>query len=227
MIENELLENLERSTENPDTDVVIDLVKDDIDFLSFCLFNKYRNYQFHYNKIKTQYKYLSLTWIGGAFMGFTYLITGRENALPFDLDFLVGISLVAFFANIGILLLCFLDTAVYHRLIEVIFKSCLHLEKEFPFLKKTHQNMSALLNNSKITSPVFYDGCYYMTFSSIFLLIANTCLCLHFFRSNGWSLGFFFFIWGSGLGLIALFECYLMILINKSSFKRLFLKRTP
>lgn len=213
-------EEIANTTSDPDTDINPIELTDGNQDLVYGIYTKLRNYQYHYNLIKVKYKVLSFTWLGATGVGFAYLFLGKETSLPFGINYLIVSALLAVFCSVGLLLLCFLDVAVYHRMIEVIFGGCIKLEKKYPFLLNTHQTMHKLLNRGRFSNPVFYDGLFYLGFVTILLIGADTCITLHYLSIN-WSFFSLALMWSGGILGIILINLMLIIAINKSSFSEI------
>lgn len=224
MLDDSFFKEVESTTKDPDTDYVPDEIKDLTESLVYGLYTKLRNYQYHYNLIKVKYKVLSFSWLFATFIGFGYLFSGKEGALPFGLNYLVVVSLLSVLASVGLLLLCFLDVAVYHRLIEVIFRGCLYLENKHSYLMQTHHMMAKFLNKGRVVTPVFYDGLFYIGFTTILLIIADTCLMTHFVSLGCISSFYAKLAWLVGLFLITTIDIALIFYVDKSSFNHLFLR---
>lgn len=219
-------EEITNTTADPDTDINPIELSCEEDELIYGIYVKLRNYQYHYNLIKVKYKVLSFTWLAATGIGFGYLFLGQETSLPFGINYLIISAVLAILCSIGLLLLCFLDVAVYHRMIEVIFGGCLALERKYPFLLSTHHTMHKLLNRGKFSNPVFYDGLFYLGFVTILLLGADTLLAFHFALSNQDNMLQILVLWLIGALGVGLIDLALIKAINKSSYTEISKKKS-
>ncbi|MBN2479713.1 MAG: hypothetical protein JXA94_05750 [Parachlamydiales bacterium] len=163
------------------TDHEIEKVTSDPESIAYGLFSTLSNYQDHYNNIQKKYKALTITWVIATFIGLGYLISGYEEALHGNVMLLI--TFFSFLAAAGVSLLRFLDTGVYQALIRSIFKELLILEKKYPIIGSSHQNMINLFKNKKKKTELLH-GVFYAYFILFFLLIGIVCLSIYLFSIN-------------------------------------------
>lgn len=152
------------------------------DSLAYGLYCKLRSYSHHYHNVKLRLKLLSITWFLAAFIGMGYILSGQEAGLP--VASLESIILLSFLGACGILLLSFLDVAVYHRLVEAILLSAVEYEQKHSHLSTALQSAGKLLLTKKRKiGPVIYDGIFYAYLCFMLLLIADSALFFRIFPS--------------------------------------------
>ena len=161
------------STDDPDTDVDVEHIDADPKILAYGLHTKLRFYAYHYNLAKLKCKLISVTWLMASFIGFGYLLSGQESNLPVDL--LVVMALLSVFASTGVLLLFFLDVAVYHRLLGAIVAGQIDIENKFPEVGRTLLISGNLLIKGKMDA-VIYDALFYISFLITLLVVAGLAL---------------------------------------------------
>jgi hypothetical protein len=149
---------------------ILEIITDNENAIAFGLDSKMRTYQIHYTVIKTRYKRLAFTWLIATFIGLGYFLRGAE--VNIHLNNYVVITVLLLLSSVGILLLYFLDIGIYQRINEAIFVESLKLEKKYPFLGTTGNNVFKLLVEKKL-HPIIYEGLLYAAFTSVLLLLAN------------------------------------------------------
>lgn len=181
---------------DPETDYHPYEIENCDDSLAYGLYCKLRSYSHHYHNVKLRLKLLSITWFLAAFIGMGYILSGQEAGLP--VTSLVSIIILAFLGACGILLLSFLDIAVYHRLVEAILLSAIAYEQKYTFLTSALQSAGKLLlTKKKKIGPVIYDGIFYAYLCFLLLLIGDIAL---------------FFAISSSAPLTAIIVCFIILL---------------
>ncbi len=158
----------ETITEDPESDYIIDPISSTKNSLIYALYTKLDLYLHHYNNIQNNCKKLAFTWIIATFIGISYILTGKEKGIP--ISPLLAVSLLCCLSSAGILLLGFLDTGIYQKMIRAIFLENKLLEEKNPFLGKAYHSMVKLLH--KKGDPIVPHASYYSTFIIILLVIA-------------------------------------------------------
>lgn len=165
---------------DPDTDYVVHSITAADEDIAYGLYTKLIGYENHYNLLQNRYKNLALTWLLSTFIAIGYLISGQEEGLP--LNILLAIMILGFLASIGIFLLWFLDTGVYHKLIESIFHEILILEEKYPIVGKYHHNILKL--HEAESDPQKFHGLYYSYSIFSLLIISTICLAAYLYQVN-------------------------------------------
>lgn len=206
----------ETAYNDPDSDYQIDTIEDDPYTLQYGLYSKLLTYLYHYNLVKIKYKLLALMWLLGTFVGFGYIISGKESVLP--INYLLTITILSLFSSVGIFLLGFFDVGIYHRFVEAIFTEILKIEENIHDLSKACTNITHLLNYKHI-GPVLFDSLYYISFT--FILLIMGAVSLHFYlvqnevSYNSWIIVLYtLFVLG--------IEAVMLVFSRESNQKRLF-----
>lgn len=161
-----------------ESDYIIDPVSGNLKSIAFGLFNKMIGYEHHYNTIQNRYKTLAATWMLMTFLGIGYFLSGFEVGIPFNS--LIGVMILCLLSSTGIFLLWYLDSGIYHKLLEAVFMETFSLEKKFLFLGKSHENMMNLIYQGK-KIPVFFHGLFYSSFIVFLIIIAMISVCIYLF----------------------------------------------
>ncbi len=158
---------------DPETEYLVDSIKNNKRSLAYGLYCKLNAYENHFNNMQNKYKRVALTWLFAAFVGMGYVISGEEVFLP--LNSFLGIFLISLLTSGGVFLLWYFDSAVYHRMLGAVITESIKLEKEYPFLGSSHQNMVKLFSKKK--DPGVFYGYFYGLTILFLLFIAATSVC--------------------------------------------------
>jgi hypothetical protein len=112
----------------------------------------------HFNTIESSYRALASTWLLAVFAGVGYVLSARPTAVP--LDPLVVAAAICLVGTVGILMLWYIDTFVYHRLLDDWFEEGLRLEARNPWLPQVRTRMLRNTGDRGVVPRVaiFYAG---------------------------------------------------------------------
>lgn len=159
-----------------------ELMKDDEESLAFALYNDLVQYENHYNILQNKYKGLATTWLIATFIGIGYILSGYEVGL--SVNIFLALMLLCLLSSLGIFLLWFVDIGVYYKFIESIFLEALKLEKKYPVLGSSHQNILKL--HEIAHDPVMFQGIFYSSFMIFLLSMAFLSLSIYLYQINLW-----------------------------------------
>ena len=162
--------------EDPETEYFIDTIHAEKISLAYGLYSKLKSYHNHYHIIQNKYKGLALTWMFAVFIGMGYLSTMPKMILPIS-GFIISMFLCLLAAQ-GIFLLWLLDGGIYQHIVESIFAENIILEKTFPVLGKTYQNILKL--EKKEDTSARLHGMFYLYFIFFLYLVAILALGAYF-----------------------------------------------
>ncbi len=161
-----------------ESDYNIDNITGDLQNLAYGLYVKMYSYEHHFNSIQNRYKTLAATWMLMTFLGIGYFLSGVEVGLPFNS--MIGVMILCLLSSTGVFLLWYLDSGIYHKLLEAVFMEGLSLEKKYPILGHGHENMMKLIYQGK-KIPVFFHGLFYSSFIVFLIIIAMLSICVYLF----------------------------------------------
>lgn len=93
----------------------------------------------HYDALKTKLKRILATWILVTLVGFSYILSGKEVGIAVDKAF--AAMFLAIFSSRIVLLMLYLESKIYHRLLNASFSTNLQMEKKGISSSHIHRNM--------------------------------------------------------------------------------------
>ena len=144
---------------DPETDYEINEITSSINKTIFGIYHKIRAFIFYYNAEKEKVRKKADRWASIGVIIFGFLVFIGEPEIPIDKWYVILILELA--CTTCIFAAWFKECFIIHGHIRVYYDVEIQLEKKFPFLGNSFNNMAYVLH-SKIKDPNLLNGFYYI-----------------------------------------------------------------
>lgn len=140
-----------------------------IDEQALLFYQTVQQYEHHFNGIEFEVRKLASTWLIISFAAIAFLIRGDLVESQSLIGAVPLIAMIALLAQVGLFMLWILDQMVYHNLLDAVFTTALHIERNNPDLPPVR---SAMRRISGGTGMARYLKLFYVVPMIVFAAIA-------------------------------------------------------
>lgn len=140
-----------------------------IDEQALLFYQTVQQYEHHFNGIEFEVRKLASTWLIISFAAIAFLIRGDLVESQSLIGAVPLIAMIALLAQVGLFMLWILDQMVYHNLLDAVFTTALHIERNNPALPPVR---SAMRRISGGTGMARYLKLFYVVPMIVFAAIA-------------------------------------------------------
>ncbi len=108
---------------------------------AIAFYRTVQDYERHFNSLEFEVRKLASAWLLASFAAIAFIVRGDIDAGRALLSGHQLLALIALLAQCGLFSLWTLDQIVYHRLLDAVFTTTLHIERAIPELPQLRTTM--------------------------------------------------------------------------------------